>query len=98
MAVTIWLIVLNCAERGLTDECISLGDNTSAIGWIFRSTRLPVDSPHYSSQLASSKVALLVTGSHQCLCSQHLKGSNFVTGGCLLPQTHAIAGKPVAFD
>jgi hypothetical protein len=39
MAVTIWLILLGCATKGLSEECIlSIGDNTSAIRWIFRST------------------------------------------------------------
>jgi hypothetical protein len=39
MAVTIWIVLLGCAAKGLSEECIlSIGDNTSAIGWIFRST------------------------------------------------------------
>jgi hypothetical protein len=48
MAVTIWLILLGCDAKGMSKECIlSIGDNTSAIGWIFRSTRLKPDSPYY---------------------------------------------------
>jgi hypothetical protein len=102
MAVTIWLIVLECAARGLVDECIlGLGDNTSAIGWIFRSTRLPPDSPYYSPvQLIARKVAILTTESHQCLCSQHLKGgSNFIADWLSFTnQTRDGKTNPVAFD
>jgi hypothetical protein len=78
MAVTIWIIVKECATLSLKDDCIlSLGDNTSAVGWLFRSSRLPVDSPYYAPvQLIARKVALLITKSGQCLCSQHIKGSH----------------------
>jgi hypothetical protein len=37
IAITLWLIIWDCAARDLTGECIlGLGDNTSAIGWIFQ--------------------------------------------------------------
>jgi hypothetical protein len=78
MAITIWLIVQECNELSIRDECIlSLGDNTSAVGWLFRSSRLPPESPYYGPvQLIARKVALLITQSGQCLCSQHIKGSS----------------------
>jgi hypothetical protein len=102
MAVTIWIVILDCTARGLTDECIlSLGDNTSAIGWIFRSTRLPPDSPYYAPvQLIARKVALLVTESRQGLCSQHLKGGNNFIADWLsfTTQTRDAKKNPVAFD
>jgi hypothetical protein len=48
MAVAIWLIHLHCDNQKLTVErIVSIGDNTSAIGWIFHSTRLPTDSPYH---------------------------------------------------
>jgi hypothetical protein len=102
MAVTIWIILLDCKTHGITNECIlSLGDNTSAIGWIFRSTRLPPDSSYYAPvQLISRKVALLVTESRQGLCSQHLKGgSNFIADWLsFTTQTRDAKQNPVAFD
>jgi hypothetical protein len=102
MAVTIWLILLDCTEKGITDECIlSLGNNTSAIGWIFRSARLPPTSPYYAPvQIIARKVALLVTESHQGLCSQHLKGGNNFIADWLsfTTQTRDAKINPVAFD
>jgi hypothetical protein len=102
MAVTIWLLLLDCTAQGLTEECIlCLGDNTSAIGWIFRSTRLPTDSPYYAPvQLISRKIALLVTHSKQVLCPQHLKGSsNFIADWLSFTnQTRDGKCNPVAFD
>jgi hypothetical protein len=48
MAITIWLVIIDCGERGLREESIlALGDNTSAIGWFFRSSRLDPSSPYY---------------------------------------------------
>jgi hypothetical protein len=102
MAVTIWLIILDCDAQGLLDECVlSLGDNTSAIGWIFRSTRLKPESPYYEPvQIIARKVALLVTTSKQCLCSQHLKGSsNFIADWLsFTDQLRDNKSNPVAFD
>jgi hypothetical protein len=102
MAVTIWLVLLDCKSQGLVDECIlSLGDNTSAIGWIFRSTRLPPDSPYYLPvQLIARKVAFLLNDSPNCLCSQHLKGESNQVADWLSFTTQTRDGKqnPVAFD
>jgi hypothetical protein len=81
-AVTIWLILLHCCDdQKLADESIlSIDDNTSAIGSIFCSTRLPTDLPyHRPVQMIAMKIALLTNESAQTLCSQHLKGdSNYV--------------------
>jgi hypothetical protein len=102
MAVTLWLVLIECDSLGLTDECIlSLGNNTSAIGWIFRSSRLKRDSPYYAPvQLIAWKVALLVNASSQGLCSQHLKGEwNHVPDWLsFTTQTRDGKANPVAFD
>ena len=76
MMVTIWLVLIECEENGSEQECIlALGDNTSAIGWLFKSGKLPIDSPYYKAvQLIARKLARLVTGSSHCLASQHIKG------------------------
>jgi hypothetical protein len=48
MALTFWLVILECRDKGVRQESIlSVGDNTSAIGWIFRSSRLDPSSPYY---------------------------------------------------
>jgi hypothetical protein len=102
MAITLWLIILDCVALDLTDECIlGLGDNTSAICWIFQSTRLPPKSAYYAPvQLIARKVARLTTESQQCLCAQHLKGGSTFISDWLLFTTQTRDGKtnPVAFD
>ena len=41
MVVTIWLVILECAALGSEQDCIlALGDNTSAIGWLYKSSKL----------------------------------------------------------
>jgi hypothetical protein len=76
MMVTIWLVLIECAETGSQHDCIlALGDNTSAIGWLHKSGKLPPDSAYYESvQLIARKLARLVTDSSHCLASQHIKG------------------------
>ena len=50
MMVTTWLILLDCDSRGLTEECVLvLGDNTLAIGWLFRSGKIPRTSFYYEA-------------------------------------------------
>jgi hypothetical protein len=76
MMVTIWLLLVECEEDGSEQACIlALGDNTSAIGWLYKLGKLPPDSPYYKAvQLIARKLARLVTGSPHCLASQHIKG------------------------
>jgi hypothetical protein len=76
MMVTIWLVIIEYEETGSKQDCIlALGDNTSAIGWLFKSGKLPIDSPHYKAvQLIARKLARLVIGSSHCLAGQHMKG------------------------
>ena len=42
MMVTIWFVLIECDESGGKQECILalLGDNTSAIRWLFKSGKL----------------------------------------------------------
>jgi hypothetical protein len=77
MMVTIWLVLIECDETNCEQDCIlALGDNTSAVGWLFKSGKLPFDSPHYKPvQLISRKLARLLTDSSHCLASQHIKGN-----------------------
>ena len=46
MMVTIWLVLIKCGETRSKQDCIlALGNNTSAIGWLFESGKLDCDSP-----------------------------------------------------
>ena len=49
MMVSIWLVLIECDEHGSEQDCIlALGDDTSAISWLFKSSRLaPMKSPYY---------------------------------------------------
>ena len=45
--VIIWLVLIECNKKGSKQERIlRLGDNTSAIGWLFKSSELSFDSRH----------------------------------------------------
>jgi hypothetical protein len=85
MMVTTWLILLDCDTLGLTEECILvLGDNTSAIGWLFRSGQIPKTSFYYAAvQFVARKLAELLTDSSHILASQHLKGEKNVVADLL---------------
>jgi hypothetical protein len=55
MMVTIWLVLVECAATHSEQDCIlALGDNTSAIGWLFKSGKLHFDSPPRATQQSSS--------------------------------------------
>ncbi len=77
MVITIWIISLECAANGSSEACIlALGNNTSGIGWLFRSGRIKPHSVYYTAvQLIARKLAMLILESSHCLASQHLKGS-----------------------
>ena len=72
MAINIWL----ATKRGKRHDCIlALGDNTSAIGWLFHSSKVGPSSIYYETiQLIARKVASLLLTSECCLAAQHLQG------------------------
>jgi hypothetical protein len=50
MTITIWLALKECEEEGKVNELIlALGDNTSTIGWMFKTGKLTKDSPYYTA-------------------------------------------------
>jgi hypothetical protein len=73
MVINIWL---ECLHDDGSEECLlALGDNTSAIGWLFRSSQLDGTSIYYAAvQIAARHLATLLINSSHCLASQHLKG------------------------
>jgi hypothetical protein len=76
MAINILLETLSCR----TDEfaCIlALRDNTSVIGWLFRSAGLELDELAMEAHLMvlARKVAHIVLDNDSCLASLHLPGN-----------------------
>jgi hypothetical protein len=76
MAITIWLALLECEASGKIEELIlALGDNTSAIGWLHKTGKLPKSSPYYkAANFIARKVATLLSKSKNFLAAQHIPG------------------------
>ena len=85
MVANIWLLLLELDRAGAEEECIlALGDNTSAIGWLFKSGKLPPNSRYFEAvQFVARKLASLILESTHCLASQHLKGEHNVVADWL---------------
>ena len=85
MVSNIWLLLLELDQAGVEEECIlALGDNTSAIGWLFKSGKLPSNSRYFEAvQFVARKLASLVLDSSHCLASQHIKGEHNVVADWL---------------
>ena len=85
MVVNTWLLILDLRRDGLKQDCIlALGDNTSAIGWLFRSGKLPSTSWYAEPvQMIARKLAQVVMDTSHCLASQHLQGEHNVVANLL---------------
>jgi hypothetical protein len=82
MAISIWLKCLILSEHA--EYILSFGDNTSAVGWRFRSSHINPNSLTLDAiQLLARKVATLVMDSPPCLASQHIKGEHNVVSDLL---------------
>jgi hypothetical protein len=77
-AVTAWLECLDLDADA--EECIlALGDNTSALGWIYCSSRVKSTSMIYRAiQTVARHLTTVFLDSTHCLASQHLKGDHNV--------------------
>jgi hypothetical protein len=98
MVVGVWLEIKAASD---SSECIlALGDNTSAIGWLFRSGRVDQNSLSYAAiqQVARHLATLTLNGNH-CLPSHHLKGEKNTVSD-LLSYTGSTRGHahPLAAD
>ena len=75
MAITLWLSLDECRELNLIDEMILiLGDNTSAISWIFKSGLQTASIYRNAVLFIARKIATLVIDSKNFIDSQHLPG------------------------
>jgi hypothetical protein len=80
--VGIWLEIKAASD---SSECIlALGDNTSAIGWLFQSGQVDQNSLSYAAiQQVAQHLATLILDSDHCLTSQHLKGEKNIVADLL---------------
>jgi hypothetical protein len=70
------------ANKNVAPCVLALGDNTSAIGWLYRSSRL--HKPHHSIHLKVARhLAHEIINTNCCLCSQHIAGSHNVVADLL---------------
>jgi hypothetical protein len=92
MVVNVWLMCSTFTEE--SEALLAVGDNTSAIGWMFRSSKVPKESLYYAAlQMGARKLATLVIDSKHCLASQHTKGqANLVAD--LLSWSGDVRGAP----
>jgi hypothetical protein len=96
-----WGVWLEIKAASNSSECIlALGDNTSAIGWLFQSGRVGQNSLSYAAiQQVARHLATLILDSDHCLASQHLKGEKNIVAD-LLSYTGSTRGHahPLAAD
>ena len=93
MIVTIWL---ECRDLSSDQACIlAIGDSTSAIGWLFNTTRLCTTTGKYGAHLfAARHLATLLMTHKCCLASQHIKGELNVVADLLSFAGEGGRGKP----
>ena len=75
IAITLWMLLIECEEMGLVNELLLiLGENTSAISWIIRSS-LPKQSVYRPAVLfITKKVATLVLELQNFIVPKFLPG------------------------
>ncbi len=94
-------IRLLCRDAADDNECLlALGDNTSAIGWLYKSGRIARDSIYYEAlQIAAQKLTKIIINSNHTLASQHIPGELNTVADWLLYAGDARGGKhPLAPD
>ena len=76
MVVTIWLVKIECDQKGLKQECIlGLGDNTSAICWLFKTKGIKKEALYHDAvTFVARSLAELMPSTDHCLASQHIPG------------------------
>ena len=77
MAISVLLLLKEARDSGEKFPCLLvLGDNTSAISWLFKSGRVSKSVHYYPTiKRIARHVARTVTESRAQLCSQHIAGS-----------------------
>jgi hypothetical protein len=93
MVINIWL---ECIDSPTDQDCIlTVGDSTSAIGWLFKSSGFILTSSEYDAHLMVARhLATLLIKHGKCLASQHLRGELNVVADLLSFARTNERGKP----
>ncbi len=93
MVVNVWL---ECLAPDSEQACIlAIGDSTSAIGWLFKSSKLnDEEGSHDAHLLVARHLAALLTRFNCCLASQHIRGELNVVADLLSFAGSNKRGKP----
>ena len=99
MVINIWL---ECLDSPTDQDCIlAVGDSTSAIGWLFKSSGfIPTSSEYDAHLMVARHLATLLIRHGKCLASQHIRGELNVVADLLSFAGTNERGKPhpLAFD
>jgi hypothetical protein len=99
MVVNVWL---ECLASGNNQDCIlAVGDSTSAIGWLFKSSGFDPSGTEYDAHLMVARhLASILIEHNCCLASQHIRGELNVVADLLSFAGASERGKehPLAFD
>ena len=99
MVVNVWL---ECIDSTNQFDCIlAVGDSSSAIGWLFKSSGFnPTSGEHDAHLVVARKLATLLLDHDKCVASQHIKGELNVVADLLSFAGTNERGKayPLAFD
>ena len=99
MVVNVWL---ECLDKTTDQACIlAVGDNTSAIGWLFRTASLDqIGHAHEAHLFVARTLAQLLLEHECCIASQHIKGEINIVADLLSFAGTSERGKPhpLAFD
>ena len=94
MVVNIWL---ECLDPTTPGPCIlAIGDSTSAIGWLFRSSKLD-PSPgagHAAHLFVARTLAEILINHAACIASQHILGEQNLVADLLSFSSSGDRGKP----
>ena len=100
MVVNVWLECIDSGHHEL--PCIlAIGDSSSAIGWLFRTSALDLTLPiHRAHPMVARHLASLLIEHDCCLASQHLRGDHNVVADLLSFSGASKRGKrhPLAQD
>jgi len=85
MAISIMIMFEQATEEGEDYPCVlALGDNTSAIAWIFKSGRVSRNERYYPAvKFIARSITRIAMGCQGQVCSQHLPGKKNVVSDLL---------------
>ena len=81
LAITLKLEIKECRKQGLTEEVIlALADNTSAIGWIFKTSKIRKNSKYFkATNFIARSIPKWFMESNNFIGGKHIKGEhNFI--------------------